>query len=275
MPVKLTLDQFKLKSNYIHNNKFNYEKVIYKNNKTSVIITCPVHGDFNQTPGDHLANKGCSACNKVGKSFCTESFIKKAIEVHGDIYDYSNTVYTINRVKVEINCNIHGIFSMRSNHHINGYGCPSCGKNISNKEIEFKKIFEDQNLEVISGFRPKWLGRRELDLYIPELNLAVELNGGIYHHSHIDSNFSYLKNGYKPSNYHKNKYNDCKLNGVNLIHVFDFECSKIWIKKLNLYLKNPKIYSIVFENTKRTFKYSSIDVMCFGKSNIIQVPLCK
>lgn len=54
--------QFIEEANTVHNNFYNYSKVNYINSKTLVTITCPVHGDFEQTPNDHLQNHGCPKC---------------------------------------------------------------------------------------------------------------------------------------------------------------------------------------------------------------------
>jgi hypothetical protein len=40
---KLTNEEFIIKSNIIHNNFYDYSKIIYKNNKTKVIVVCPSH----------------------------------------------------------------------------------------------------------------------------------------------------------------------------------------------------------------------------------------
>ena len=50
------------KANIIHNNKYNYDKVIYLKGRNKVIITCPQHGDFYQTPEGHLSGRGCVKC---------------------------------------------------------------------------------------------------------------------------------------------------------------------------------------------------------------------
>ena len=61
MSAKLTIEQFIERSNKIHNNFYDYSKVDYKKIKTPVTITCPVHGDFDQTPDSHLRH-GCAKC---------------------------------------------------------------------------------------------------------------------------------------------------------------------------------------------------------------------
>lgn len=62
----------------------------------------------------------------------TESFIKKAKEIHGDKYDYSKVEYVNQATKVCIICPKHGEFWLRPSHHINNTGrnkrgCPKCG----------------------------------------------------------------------------------------------------------------------------------------------------
>lgn len=46
----------------IHNGKYDYSNVKYVNNHTKVCIICPFHGEFWQTPHDHLQNHGCPYC---------------------------------------------------------------------------------------------------------------------------------------------------------------------------------------------------------------------
>lgn len=60
---KYSLEDFIDKANKIHNNRYSYKKVHYINNKTHVIITCPIHGDFKQRPDKHLIGQGCPKCN--------------------------------------------------------------------------------------------------------------------------------------------------------------------------------------------------------------------
>ena len=51
-------------SKLAHGDKYDYCKVVYLNTKHKVIITCPIHGDFIQTPSDHLYGKsGCPICS--------------------------------------------------------------------------------------------------------------------------------------------------------------------------------------------------------------------
>ncbi len=54
--------EFIEKSNIIFNNKYDYSKTNYINNKSKVIIICSKHGVFEQRPDDHLNGHGCKFC---------------------------------------------------------------------------------------------------------------------------------------------------------------------------------------------------------------------
>ena len=58
----------------------------------------------------------------------TITFINKAKEIHGDIYDYSKLEYIDSKTKVKIICQIHGEFEQNpKNHSYRGDGCKKCG----------------------------------------------------------------------------------------------------------------------------------------------------
>jgi len=62
------------------------------------------------------------------KKLTTEQWIEKAIAVHGDVYDYTQVVYVSAHDIVEIICTTHGMFPQKAYSHLNGKGCPDCGK---------------------------------------------------------------------------------------------------------------------------------------------------
>ena len=122
----LTTEEFIKKARQVHGDKYDYSKVEYVNACTKVCIICPIHGEFWQSPTNHLRGKGCSKCSgKYEPS--TEEFIEKARKVHGDKYDYSKVEYANAREKVCIICKEHGEFWQKPRNHLSGNGCPKCG----------------------------------------------------------------------------------------------------------------------------------------------------
>lgn len=76
------------------------------------------------------------------KRLTTDEFIRRAIEKHGDKYDYSKVEYINAQTKVCIICKEHGEFWQRASEHLNGCGCKLCG-NISscNKQKKSNETF--------------------------------------------------------------------------------------------------------------------------------------
>ena len=131
---KLTTEEFIEQSKKVHNNRYDYSKVNYINNHTKVIIICPVHGEFEQTPSVHLRGCGCPFCSNNVK-LTTEEFIKRAKEVHGNKYDYSKVNYTNANSLVTIVCPIHGEFVQIPSSHLIGRGCSLCGHSETSKKL--------------------------------------------------------------------------------------------------------------------------------------------
>lgn len=46
----------------VHGNRYDYSKSIYNGHDRKLIITCKIHGDFMQTPHNHLNGHGCPKC---------------------------------------------------------------------------------------------------------------------------------------------------------------------------------------------------------------------
>lgn len=140
------LETFKLKGKTVHGDKYDYSKVDYKANNIKVTITCPIHGDFNQTPIGHVCNnQGCPKCGRESRRLTLNEFLLKADNVHDSKYDYSKVDYKTNNIKVTITCPTHGDFDQHPYSHLNGRGCPDCG--IISRSGKLRKSLEGFILE--------------------------------------------------------------------------------------------------------------------------------
>lgn len=90
MSNKLTKEEFIQKAKDVHGDTYDYSLVEYKGNRLNIKIICPNHGKFNQTPGNHLAGRGCRRCSSNKRIIKTKNeFIQKAKKVHGNKYNYN------------------------------------------------------------------------------------------------------------------------------------------------------------------------------------------
>ena len=121
-----TLENFIEEAHKVHGNKYDYSKVKYVNTNTKVRIICPIHGEFEQRPADHIKGVGCKYCSHRSYELTTEEFIERAKKVHGDKYDYSKVEYINNHTDVCVICPIHGEFKQNPILHLSGCGCKYC-----------------------------------------------------------------------------------------------------------------------------------------------------
>ena len=125
MSKKKTNEEFIEDAKKIHSDKYDYSLTDYKNSYTDVIIICPIHSEFPQSPNSHLSGRGCPYCYGTYKK-TTEEFIEDAKKIHGDKYDYSLVDYKGNKINVVIICPIHSEFPQKPTSHLKGSGCSRC-----------------------------------------------------------------------------------------------------------------------------------------------------
>jgi hypothetical protein len=307
--TKNKFDKFVIKSNKVHNNKYQYVKESYINASKKVQIICPKHGIFLQEPFVHVQKNGCpkckgdnarkrfqysteqwmqkfkethkdtydyslveeiTTCHQIIKVICKKhgiidqlvlthsmghgckqcanenlgisfrkkadnSFIDKAKAVHGNRYDYGETVYVSAHTKAKIKCKYHGIFLQRPNDHLTGYGCPSCYiyKSTPHKEIE--AFLLENGIKFRSNDRT---AIHPLEIDILADNIGIEFNG-IFWHSY------YKKETAEEINKHLHKYKKCKEKGIRLISINEDE----WIYKKDI-VKSKLLHIFGITKTK-------------------------
>jgi len=141
MTKKLTTEEFIVKATRIHGDTYDYSKVEYINTNTKVIIICKKHGEFQQTPNNHLTGFGCKKCSieyvSNLKKYTLNDFIINAKQIHGEKYDYSMVDYINNKTKITIICKEHGEFLQVPTNHISGAGCNKCNGGVKHDLIDF------------------------------------------------------------------------------------------------------------------------------------------
>lgn len=141
---------------------------------------------------------------------------KKFIDENEEVVDIKDDEFLIS-------CDIHGNNlipkTIYSNRKINNNElCPKCNpisRNVSGKEIKvlnfIKEIYKG---EVISSYK---IDRKEIDIFIPKLNLGFEFNGLRWHSDEFVS-----------KNYHLNKTNFFKEKNIRIFHIFEDDFDNKW-----------------------------------------------
>lgn len=279
-------------ANEVHDYKYDYSLIKeYKNDRIKYPIICSEHGKFMQTFNNHIKGKqGCPTC---GRKQCDkkrtntfDEFVNKARLVHGDAYEYNDNEYVRTNCKIGITCKKHGAFYMTPANHLQGQQCPKCASSHSKGEDDlFKFICSLINEKVVQRDR-ETLNGTELDIIIPNRNIAFEYNG-LHWHSEL----------LKERNYHLIKTKECENKNIRLFHIFEDEWNtkrdilesmiknllgitenKIYARKCLIKEVNSKDALIFLENNhlqgrcNSTYRYGLyydnelVSLMTFGKS---------
>lgn len=211
----------------------------------SKTVICDIHG-----LQDCSKNQICKLCinetrrkkismamvkNGGGKS----NFIKKARELHGELYSYDKVNYVRSKDDVIITCAKYGDFLQKPNDHLQGSGCHLCCESKGEKQID--NILMNKNLSFLkqkpfSDCVQKGLLR--FDHYVPELNLCIEYDGE-QHFKPIDyfgSEKTYNETIARDTI--KNSY--CEENGINLLRIKHNKNAEKAIEKMLVKLSEKK-----------------------------------
>lgn len=129
----------------------------------------------------------------------------------------------------------------------------------TSQEVHIRQLLDKYNIKYETNTR-KVLGGKELDIYIPDHNIAIECNG-IYWHS----------TKHKIMDYHMNKMIECREKGIQLLNIWqDWDVNKLDIVN-SLILSKLGIYKNRIYARKCTIKEVSVkESLKFLDENHIQ-----
>ena len=190
---EVAAENFVQRCKRIHGDKYLYDNVHYVDAFTKVEVTCKKHGNFLVKPNTLLNGSGCAKCKaeKLHNTFSKSNseYISEVKGVHGEKYDYGQTIYYNNKRNIKVICPKHGIFEINPLSHLQGCGCPQCSG--YRGEIRITAFLEKEHIDYIRQYYIKsTLSNCEqqkffLDFYIPALELAIEYNG-VQHYRSIE-----------------------------------------------------------------------------------------
>lgn len=152
----------------------------YKTKKSKTTFYCKKHDVyFKKTPDDILQSLGCELCRKDYISDLIGYSNEEYSELFNSNVKYIKLIgeYTGMRNKVELKCCVCGLeWSANAYSVLKGVGCPRCKESKGEKLI--RSILEDNNIEYVREYSPKWDERRfRYDFYLPKYNILIEFDG--------------------------------------------------------------------------------------------------
>lgn len=220
--LRMTHNKMLARFKVTHGDKYDYSQAVYKGQRVEVAILCDSHGVFWQKPEYHWAGAGCPTCFHTERRGASqrdtyESFTAKVVGVFGDLFSIPAFQYQNSQQDIVVHCTKHKLdCQTRPNWLINGYNpCPKCN--------HMKSSGEEEVARYLSIFTPTQrrdrtiLAPKELDIVLPEHQLAVEYCG-MYWHSHgtVDEERRNKHNHYQ-------KYNGCAAKGIRLLTIYETE----------------------------------------------------
>lgn len=250
---RMTQDEFIKRLKEAHKGEnLDFSKVKYSGAHSKITIIDPIYGEYSQEANSckrgHACKKRGIEKQKKTSTYTTEKFIELAKKVWGDDNDlsYDKVNYISSQTPVIITCHKiggngkeHGDFKIYPDAFLQGKGCPKCGNHLSINEDEIADYIASLigNNNIIRRDK-KVLNGKELDIYIPSFNLAIEYNGIRWHSEQFN----------KDKYYHLNKTLECDKKGIKLIQIFEDEYilrKNIILAKIHHLLKGDKDLPII------------------------------
>lgn len=150
-----------------------------------------------------------------------------------EIFTITSSLYNLRKIKNHIICT----------------NCNPTLKGYSSQEKELLDFIKEiYNGEIIENSR-SIISPYEIDIYLPEVRLAIEYNGNFFHS---------IKN-VKSKNYHENKTKLCLEQGIQLVHIWEYiwESKKEIVKSIFI----NKLYGhIIIKNYARKCKIKLVEI---------------
>ena len=241
---KSNTNEFIIKAKEIYGDKYDYSKVNYNLSDKIVTIICKEHGNFNIIPNSHLRGSGCFECGKIkaglSRRKTTEEFIRQSINMHGNKYDYSKTLYITSKEDIIIICSKHGEFLQNPFTHLNGAGCNKCGYDVASNKLKFTNDIFIQKAQDIHNNKYNYSKTNYINCET-KVTIICDIHGEF------------------EQSPHKHLYGDgCCLCGIEIGRQKRMYDNEIFINKANIIHNNKYDYSKVEYNGI----YADVTIIC-------------
>lgn len=216
----------------------------------------------------------CPYCANRGGQTIFEDIFSIIEEKQGKIIKFN---YLDSNSKHDLQCHNNHFFSINWRDLRAGNWCNQCTNQQSSQEKEIGKWLTSLGIVYETKFRPEWMRSKktnrklELDLFLPDYNLGIELHGLYWHSERIQKNKFYAQE----------KYTLCQKQNINLIQIYEDEwkqkshivksiiLNKIKKSEKRVFARKCLIKEVSFKERKKFFEENHIagdtkSKLCFG-----------
>lgn len=151
---RAAISDFEVRARNIHGLRYGYGSVEYVNNHTNITIECKEHGDFEQTPNNHIAGKGCSKCTNL----YSKGEIELAEFIHEQGVEFKqNDRSVISPFEIDILIEGHSLAI-----EYNGAYWHSAHANTRHQHQDKQKMANNAGYRLIQVFEIDWINKKDI-----------------------------------------------------------------------------------------------------------------
>lgn len=177
--------------------------------KHTIVLGCNLRNGSTRSCG-HLLVEHAQSYSKINRNEEQLYAVQSSDNLRRFIYTKFKEKPTSKELAKEL-----GLTLGATNRIIKELGVESSIRRMTNSSFEEDELYNEickiYSKDVIRHYN-KILGRQEVDIYVPDKNIAIEFNG-TYWHSSI----------FKDKSYHQHKTLTCEQQDIRLIHIFEYE----------------------------------------------------
>jgi hypothetical protein len=163
--------------NKVHNNFYSYDKSVYENARSKLIITCPIHGDFIETAYEHKQGHGCPSCNMSRLENDIEILLKnnQILFERYKKFDWLINPKTMRKLEVDFYLPNHNIvIECQGKQHfqsVEHFGGESEYEKVKVRDYIKHNICKEKRLEILYYTKNEYINKNVISSYLYKNNI--------------------------------------------------------------------------------------------------------
>lgn len=130
---RLTQAAFLEKCVEVHGDRYDLSRICYTRTNDKIEVICREHGAFFPVAGNFIYRaSNCPRCkyeqHGLNSRLGSDVYMARFKALHGDRYEYLDIYYEGSQAFIRAKCPDHGVFTIRVQDHLRGFGCAKCSR---------------------------------------------------------------------------------------------------------------------------------------------------